>query len=56
MDFMSALDVAASGLGASRAQLNVISMNLANINTTRTVITSYSIHYTKLYEFTCLPR
>lgn len=37
MDFLSALDVAASGLGASRAQLNVISMNLANINTTRTV-------------------
>ncbi len=37
MDFMSALDVAASGLGAQRSYLNVISMNLANINTTRTV-------------------
>ncbi len=37
MDFLTALDVAASGLGAQRSHLNVISMNLANINTTRTV-------------------
>ncbi|WP_029893431.1 flagellar basal body rod protein FlgC [Desulfohalovibrio reitneri] len=36
MDFMSALDVAASGLSAERSYLNIISMNLANINTTRT--------------------
>ncbi len=33
---MTALDIAASGLSAQRTNLNVISMNLANINTTRT--------------------
>ncbi len=33
---MTALDIAASGLSAQRINLNVISMNLANINTTRT--------------------
>jgi flagellar basal-body rod protein FlgC len=36
MDFMSALDVAASGLTADRTRMNIISMNLANINTTKT--------------------
>lgn len=36
MDFMTALDVASSGLSAKRTQMNVISANLANINTTRT--------------------
>lgn len=36
MDFMTALDVAASGLSAKRTELNVISANLANVNTTRT--------------------
>lgn len=36
MDFISALDISASGLSAERAHLNVISMNLANVNTTRT--------------------
>ena len=36
MDFMTALDIAASGLSAERTHLNVISMNLANVNTTRT--------------------
>ena len=36
MDFMTALDIGASGLSAQRAFLNVISMNLANANTTRT--------------------
>jgi len=36
LDFMTALDIAASGLSAQRTNLNVISMNLANINTTRT--------------------
>ncbi len=36
LDFMTALDIAASGLSAQRINLNVISMNLANINTTRT--------------------
>lgn len=37
MDFMTALDIGASGLKAQRASLNVISMNLANARTTRTL-------------------
>lgn len=36
MDLLSALNVSASGLSAERTHLNVISMNLANINTTQT--------------------
>ncbi len=36
MDFMTALDIAASGMKAQRDYLNVISMNMANIKTTRT--------------------
>ncbi|HDQ39841.1 MAG TPA: flagellar basal body rod protein FlgC [Desulfonatronum sp.] len=36
MDFITALDIGASGLSAERSHLNVISMNLANVNTTRT--------------------
>ncbi|EGB14297.1 flagellar basal-body rod protein FlgC [Pseudodesulfovibrio mercurii] len=36
MDFMTALDISASGLTAQRAQLNVISMNMANMRTTET--------------------
>ncbi len=36
INFMTALDIASSGLSAQRTLLNVISMNLANINTTRT--------------------
>jgi flagellar basal-body rod protein FlgC len=36
MDIMTALDIGASGLTAQRAQLNVISMNMANIRTTKT--------------------
>ena len=37
MDFLTALDVASSGLKANRSYLNVISMNLANAKTTRTM-------------------
>ena len=37
MDFMTAIDISASGLNAERAHMNVISMNLANAKTTRTV-------------------
>jgi flagellar basal-body rod protein FlgC len=37
MDFMTALDIGASGLKAQRANMNVISMNMANIRTTRTI-------------------
>ena len=36
MDFMTALDISASALTADRTQMNVISMNLANVKTTRT--------------------
>jgi flagellar basal-body rod protein FlgC len=36
MDFMSALDISASGMKAQRTSMNVISMNLANVKTTRT--------------------
>ncbi|MFV1950949.1 MAG: flagellar basal body rod protein FlgC [Nitrospinota bacterium] len=37
MDFMSALKISASGLSAQRLRMNVISGNLANVNTTRTI-------------------
>jgi len=36
MDFMTALDIGASGLSAERTSINIISMNLANAKTTRT--------------------
>lgn len=36
MDILSAIDIASTGMTAQRARLNVISMNLANANTTRT--------------------
>ncbi len=35
MDFMTAIDIGASGLSAERSHLNVVSMNLANANTTK---------------------
>lgn len=37
MDLLTSMDVSASGLGAQRIRINVISMNLANIHTTRTL-------------------
>ncbi|WP_028576246.1 flagellar basal body rod protein FlgC [Desulfomicrobium escambiense] len=37
MDFMTSIDIGASALKAERTHLNVISMNLANAKTTRTV-------------------
>jgi flagellar basal-body rod protein FlgC len=36
MDLMQSIDIASSGMRAQRTRLNVISMNLANANTTRT--------------------
>jgi len=36
MDFMTALDIGASALSAERTHMNIISMNLANVKTTRT--------------------
>lgn len=37
MDFMTALDISSSGMKAQRATINVISMNMANIRTTKTM-------------------
>lgn len=36
MDFLTALDISASGLSADRTRINTIAMNLANAKTTRT--------------------
>lgn len=36
MDMLTALKVSAAGLSAQRSRMNVVSSNLANINTTRT--------------------
>lgn len=36
MDLLKCIDIAASGMTAQRKRLNVISMNLANANTTKT--------------------
>jgi len=36
MDFMTAFDIGASALSAERTNMNIISMNLANVKTTRT--------------------
>ncbi len=36
MDLIKTMDIAASGMTAQRTRMNVISMNLANANTTRT--------------------
>ena len=36
MDFITALDISASGLTAGRTRMNTIAMNLANAKTTRT--------------------
>lgn len=37
MNFLNALQICSSGLNAQRVRMNVISSNLANINTTRTL-------------------
>lgn len=37
MDFMTAMEITASGLGAERTRMNVLASNLANARTTRTV-------------------
>ena len=36
MNFLDALNISSSGLSAQRMRMNLISSNLANINTTRT--------------------
>lgn len=35
MDFINAMNISASGLSAQRTRMNVVSMNLSNIHTTR---------------------
>ncbi|MFO7760983.1 MAG: flagellar basal body rod protein FlgC [Thermodesulfobacteriota bacterium] len=37
MDILTAMEISSSGLRSQRARLNVASMNLANVNTTRTI-------------------
>ena len=37
MDLFSAMDIGSSGMSAQRTLMNTISMNLANIRTTRSV-------------------
>lgn len=37
MDILTAMEISGSGLKAQRARLNVAAMNLANVNTTRTL-------------------
>ncbi|MBU0681554.1 MAG: flagellar basal body rod protein FlgC [Proteobacteria bacterium] len=37
MDILTALKISGSGLKAERARLNITAMNLANVNTTRTI-------------------
>ena len=37
MDFITGMEVSASGLSAQRTRINIISQNLANAHTTRTV-------------------
>jgi len=36
MNFLNSLDISSSGLSAQRLRMNLISSNLANVNTTRT--------------------
>lgn len=37
MDFLTAMQISGSALKAERSRLNIASMNLANVNTTRTI-------------------
>lgn len=37
MDLITAMEISASGLSAQRTRLNIISMNIANAQTTRTI-------------------
>ena len=37
MDFLTALHISSTGLTAQRTAMNVIAVNLANVNTTRTL-------------------
>jgi flagellar basal-body rod protein FlgC len=50
MDFDSSMKISGSGLRASRAWLNVLSSNLANVNTTRTASGKPYERRTLIYE------
>jgi flagellar basal-body rod protein FlgC len=52
MDFDSSMKISASGLSANRAWINVLSANLANINTTRTADGKPYQRRTVIYEST----
>lgn len=55
MGLMKAIDIAASGMAAQRARVNVISMNLANANTTRTASGGPYRRKTVVFETNPLP-
>ncbi|MFZ2448587.1 MAG: flagellar basal body rod protein FlgC [Syntrophobacteraceae bacterium] len=50
MDFDSAMKISASGLTANRTWINVLSSNLANVNTTRTEEGTPYTRKTVMYE------
>lgn len=50
MDFDSAMKISASGLTANRTWINVLSSNLANVNTTRTADGTPYARKTVIYE------
>ena len=52
MDIIKCIDIAASGMTAQRIRLNVISMNLANVNTTRTANGTPYRRKTSIFEMT----
>ena len=52
MDLIQCIDIAASGMKAQRTRLNVISMNLANANTTRTADGTPYRRKTSIFETT----
>ncbi len=52
MDFDSAMKISASGLTANRTWINVLSTNLANVNTTKTADGTPYARRTVVYEST----
>lgn len=52
MDFDSAMKISASGLTANRTWINVLSANLANVNTTKTADGTPYARRTVVYEST----
>jgi flagellar basal-body rod protein FlgC len=56
MDLMQAIKIASQGMTAQRTRLNIISMNLANANTTRTADGTPYRRKTVIFETTPLER